>query len=472
MTNDVTVDRPLPLLIDGQLVNGDSTLEVINPATGAVFATVARASQKQLDAAVSAAVRAFATWSLTDLDTRRTVLTDIADIVVAHAQELVALIVAEQGKPLGEARREVGGTAAFFRYVSAQTVPARTITDPDGRNVEILRRPLGPVAAVIPWNFPLLTIAFKLPFALLAGNSVVIKPAPTTPVATLRFAQLINEVVPAGVVNVITDDNDLGNALTGHPDIRKVSFTGSTATGRLVMSNAVATLKRLTLELGGNDYAIVLDDIDLSTVVPALFKAAFQNNGQVCLALKRLYVHDKVYDEVCAQLAELADAAVVGDGADEATELGPVQNERQFTKLRHLLETARSDGTVIAGGHVLDRPGYFLRPTIVRDIHDGSELVDEEQFGPLLPVVPFADLDDILASANATGFGLGASVWSSNPARARRVADRVDAGTVWINKHADIAPHIPFGGSKQSGVGVEFAEEGLLEFTQIKVISE
>lgn len=458
------------LLINGELVAGDDVIDVENPATEELLARAPRASRAQLDRAVAAARDAFPAWSALDIEKRREALRTVADIIADNAAELAGIITAEQGKPLREARREVGGTVGFFRYASALEWPDRSFVDNDGRDIHVLRTALGPVAAIIPWNFPLLTISFKVPFALLAGNTVIVKPAPTTPLATLRLGELLAEALPPGVLNIITDDNDLGDALTSHPDIRKVSFTGSTATGQLVMANAVSTLKRLTLELGGNDCAIVLDDADPSEIAPAIFGAAFQNNGQICLAIKRLYVHDSIYDQLCIELAKLADAAIIGDGTDDEVTHGPIQNRRQFEKLSALLETSRADGTIVAGGVIPDRPGFFLRPTIVRDIAEGTALVDEEQFGPILPIVRYTDLDEVLARANATTFGLGASVWSKDASRAVAVAGRVDAGTVWINKHADLAPHIPFGGAKFSGVGTEFGQEGLLEFTQLKVI--
>jgi acyl-CoA reductase-like NAD-dependent aldehyde dehydrogenase len=333
------------------------------------------------------------------------------------------------------------------------------------------RVPLGVVAAIIPWNFPLLTIGFKIPPALLAGNTVIVKPSPTTPLSTLKLAELVASVVPRGVLNVITAANDLGEALTAHPDIRKVSFTGSTVTGRKVMANAASTLKRLTLELGGNDAAIVLDDVDPKKIAPALFRSAFMNSGQVCLAIKRLYVHETVYDELCAELVAEAANWPVDDGLKQGVKIGPVQNRAQFEKMKELLEEAREAGRIICGGEVLDRPGYFIEPTIVADVAEGTKLVDEEQFGPILPLIKFSDAYDAIARANGTSFGLGASVWSSNPQRAQDIASRLEAGTVWINKHAELVPTIPFGGAKQSGIGIEFAEEGLHEFTRLKVIN-
>ena len=458
------------LLIDGKLVPGALTLPVINPATEEVVTHAPRASRGQLDEAVNAAAEAFPAWAQTSVDERRDALTAIAKVVTDNSDELAELITVEQGKPLREARREVGGTAAFFRYAATLEIPETTIADPD-RDVVVEQLPLGPVAAIIPWNFPLFTIAFKLPWALLAGNTVVVKPAPTTPLTTLRFGELVAPLLPAGVLNFIVDDNDLGDALTSHPAIRKVSFTGSTQTGARVMAGASATVKRLTLELGGNDCALVLPDADPEPVADSIFRAAFTNNGQVCLAIKRVYVHRANYDAFVAALATRAEASVVGDGHQETTDLGPVQNAKQYQKLLGLLESAARDGRIVAGGTAIDGPGYFLRPTIVADIAEGTEIVDDEQFGPILPVVVYDDLDDAVKRVNNTTFGLGASVWSSDVTRAREVARRIDAGTVWVNKHADLAPHVPFGGAKLSGVGVEFGQQGLLEFTQRRVIS-
>ena len=259
--------------------------------------------------------------------------------------------------------------------------------------------------------------------------------------------------------------------MTKHPDIRKISFTGSTATGQKVMASAAQTLKRITLELGGNDAGIVLDDVDPKKVAPGIFEGAFQNSGQVCLAIKRLYVHEFVYDEICNELVAIAKNTVVDDGSKQGTKLGPLQNKMQYEKVKAFLDDARKNGNVIAGGSAMDRPGYFIEPTIVRDIKEGSKLVDEEQFGPVLPVIKYSDKDDVIRRANATTYGLGASVWSSDVKRAHEIASQIEAGTVWINKHLDMAPNIPFGGAKQSGIGTEFAEEGLAEFTQLQIIN-
>ncbi|UGX90236.1 aldehyde dehydrogenase family protein [Bradyrhizobium barranii subsp. barranii] len=459
------------LLIDGKMVPGDQTMPVLNPATEEVLAQCPRASKAQLDAAVAAAKAAFPAWAATPMAERRELVNEMADVIEANSGELAHILTSEQGKPLGDATGEVLGMAAFFRYLSSLELPMKVIEDSGDRKVEAYRRPLGVVGAIIPWNYPLLILSFKLPSALLAGNTLVVKPAPTTPLATLCFAELIKDVLPKGVLNFITDANDLGGEMTKHPDIRKISFTGSSATGQKVMASAAQTLKRITLELGGNDAGIVLDDVDPKKVAPGIFEGAFQNSGQVCLAIKRLYVHESVYDELCNELVAIAKSTVVDDGAKQGTKLGPLQNKMQYEKVKTFLEDARKNGKVVAGGSAMDRPGYFIEPTIVRDIQEGSKLVDEEQFGPVLPLIKYSDKNDAIRRANATTYGLGASVWSSDIKRAHEVATQLESGTVWINKHLDMAPHIPFGGAKQSGIGTEFAEEGLAEFTQLQIIN-
>lgn len=460
------------LLIDGKLVPGDMTMEVVNPATEEVLAHAPRASVTQLDAAVAAARAAFPAWAARDIAERRRMILAIADRLEVRCDEFARLLTQEQGKPLPEATAEIVYTCAFIRHLASYDLPVKVIEDSDTRLVQQFRRPLGVVGAIIPWNFPVLIVAFKLPLALLAGNTVVLKPAPTTPLTTLRLGEIMAEVLPPGVVNIITDQNDLGARLTAHPDIAKISFTGSSATGQKVMASAASTIKRLTLELGGNDAAIVLPGADPAKVAPGIFAGAFLNAGQVCLAIKRAYVHGSIYEEVCARLAELANQAVVGDGLEQGTTIGPVQNRMQFEKLKGFLDAARAEGRIIAGGEAVEGPGFFIRPTIVADVANGTRIVDEEQFGPILPVIRFDDVETALLHANDTPWGLGGSVWGEDRALARKVAERVESGSVWINKHLDFGPNMPFGGAKQSGLGVEFAEEGLAEFTQIRVLNE
>jgi acyl-CoA reductase-like NAD-dependent aldehyde dehydrogenase len=459
------------LLIAGRLVPGADTLDVINPASGRVLATAPRADRAQLEEAVAAANSALAAWSAAPCRPRGEHLAVLADAIEDQGDVFARLLTEEQGKPLPDARVELARSVTILRHFATLDMPPEVLKDDAAQRVVRLHRPLGVVAAITPWNFPLLILAFEVAPALLAGNTVVVKPAPTTPLTTLRFGELCAQVLPAGVVNVVADQDDLGPVLTSHPDIAKVAFTGSTATGKKVMASAAGTLKRLTLELGGNDAAIVLEDADPSEVAAKVYAEAMVNAGQSCIAIKRLYVHDSLYDAFCDELGRLARETVVGDGLLPGTRMGPIQNRGQFERVKGLLDDARRDGTVVAGGGVLDRAGYFVRPTIVRDIPDSSRLVREEQFGPVLPVLRYSDIDDAVARANDTEFGLGGSVWSPDHERAFGVATRINAGTVWVNKHHDLGPDIPFGGAKQSGIGVELGREGLAEFTQATVIN-
>lgn len=459
------------LSINGQLVAGDLQLDIVNPATGEIFAAVARASKDQAQEAVDAAKQAAQSWSKTLITERQSILISLAEKLNARADEIARIMTQEQGKPLAESQFEVSYAEAFIRHFASMDIANEVIQDDDMFYVEVRRKALGVVAAITPWNFPLLIPAFKVAMATLAGNSVILKPSPTTPICAMILGELCNEVFPAGVVNVIVDDNDLGAFLSEHNDIAKISFTGSVETGKKVMSSASSTLKRLTLELGGNDAGIILPDVDVKETAQKIFAAAFMNCGQVCLALKRAFVPESIYDEMCDELAKLADAAIVDDGLKQGTQIGPLQNKAQYEKVLGFLASAKADGKIIAGGEKLDRPGYFLRPTIVRDVSEGSRIVDEEQFGPILPVISYRDDEDIVARANQCEFGLGGSVWSKDKEKAIALAGDVESGTVWVNQHLYFAPHIPFAGAKNSGIGVEFAKEGLAEFSQIQVIN-
>lgn len=461
----------LKLLIDGKLVAGDQTMRVLNPATEEVLAECPRGTLAQLNSAVAAAKAAFPKWSKTEIGQRRKIVGQIAGRIEENAPELARILTQESGKPLGDASFEINRVVAIFRYFATLDLATKVIEDSSERKVELHRRPLGVVGAITPWNFPMLMLSFKVPPALMAGNTLVVKPAPTTPLGTLRFGELIADLLPPGVLNIVTDANDLGDAMTSHPDISKIAFTGSSATGRKVMASAAGTLKRITLELGGNDAGIVLDDVNPKAIAPAIFDGAFANNGQSCLALKRLYVHEGIYDEMCAELVEIANNAVVDDGLKQGTKLGPLQNKMQFEKVKGYLDDAKANGRIVAGGDVPDRPGYFIRPTIVRDIVDGTKLVDEEQFGPILPVIKFSDPEETIRRVNSSAYGLGGSIWSSNLERAHELATQMDSGTVWVNKHLNILPHVPFGGARGSGIGSELGEDALAEFTQLHVIN-
>jgi acyl-CoA reductase-like NAD-dependent aldehyde dehydrogenase len=459
------------LLIDGRLTAGAATLDVVNPATGKLLATCARADKAQLLAAVAAAKNAFPAWSATSIETRREALLKMADALEARAAEFARLLTQEQGKPLRHAAEEIGGAVALIRVFAAMNLPSKVLRETHRERIVQQHLPLGVVAAITPWNFPVMLLMIKVAPALLAGNTVVAKPAPTTPLTTLKFGEVCAELLPRGVLNIIADHNDLGAELTQHPDVAKVAFTGSTATGRKVMANVASSIKRLTLELGGNDAAIVLDDVDVKAVAANIFQGAMVNSGQVCLAIKRVYVPEAIYEAMCAELVALAQTAIVGDGLDAATQYGPLQNKAQYERVKGFLRDAHLHGKVIAGGSALQREGYFIAPTIVRDIADDSRLVQEEQFGPVLPVLKYADLDDAIARANDSEYGLGGTVWGADLNRAFSVAQRIASGTVWVNKHLDLPPDVPFAGAKQSGFGAEMGQEGLEEFTQLRIIN-
>jgi acyl-CoA reductase-like NAD-dependent aldehyde dehydrogenase len=307
--------------------------------------------------------------------------------------------------------------------------------------------------------------------AILTGNTVVFKPSPYTPLTTLRFGELSRGVLPPGVLNVISGGDDAGAWIVEDPNIQKIAFTGSLETGKKIMRGAAGTLKRLTLELGGNDAAIVLADADPKQIAGDVFTAAFRNCGQICNSIKRLFVHDSIYEEMCAELSALAARIVVGDGMDERSQLGPLQNKQQYEKVMALIaDSQRLGARVVAEGPLPVGPGYFIRPTIVSEISEGTRLVDEEQFGPVLPVIRFSDVEEALQRANKTTFGLGASVWTSDLKLGKQLASRMEAGTVWVNQHGQVDPNVPFGGIKQSGIGVQYSAHGLEEFTRIQVV--
>ncbi|HTN63022.1 MAG TPA: aldehyde dehydrogenase family protein [Devosia sp.] len=463
--------RAFKLLIDGALVDGVDVIDVINPATEEVTNVCPVADEGMLNQAVAAAKAAFPAWSARPLAERAALVDQLADAVLAHAEEFARLLTEEQGKPTPQAMFEVHGTAFTLKAFTQMTLDPKVLRDDaQGRVVEH-RAPLGVVASITPWNFPLILLANKLGPALVAGNTMVAKPAPTTPLTTLLFGELARDILPAGVLNIICDNNDLGGLLTAHPDIAKVAFTGSTATGKKVMASASGTVKRVTLELGGNDAAIVLDDVDPVEIAGKVFDGAMVNAGQVCVAIKRAYVPEAMYDPFCDELARLAKAAIVDDGFKQGTQVGPVQNRAQYEKLKNLLAETRDAGNVIAGGDALDRPGFFIAPTIVRDIAEDASLVQDEQFGPVLPVMSYSDIEDVIARANASDYGLAGTVWGKDLDRASAVAARIDSGTVWVNQHLAIDATIPFRGAKQSGLGGELGQDGLHEYTQARIVN-
>ena len=458
------------MTIDGQATPTASTFDVLNPATNEVYAQAPECSKEQLDAAMESAAKAYRDWRA-DEGARRDALRQAAGVIMSASQELAPILTSEQGKPISDATIEMFGAGLWLQYYADLELPREVIQDDDAAFVEVVRKPLGVVAAITPWNFPVVLASWKIAPALLAGNTMVLKPSPFTPLATLKIGELLRDVLPPGVFNVVSGGDELGAWMTSHPVPRKISFTGSVATGKKVAAAAAPDLKRTTLELGGNDPAIVLDDADAADVADKVYRQAFANNGQVCSAIKRVYVPESMYDDVVEALATHAKAAKVGNGMDPDTQLGPINNRPQFERVSELVADAIKGGARAAsGGKAIDGPGNFFEPTILADIADGTRIVDEEQFGPALPVIPYRDIDDAVERANATHFGLGGSVWSGDPDRGADVAERLECGTAWVNTHLALAPQQPFGGAKWSGIGVENGPWGLYGFTELQVL--
>ena len=471
MAEPATKLQPFSMTIAGTAELAAATFGVTNPALGTVFADAPECTRAQLDAAMETSAEACRAWRR-DETARRRALAACARALEADAESLAPLLTREQGKPLASAMEEVRGAAAWFDYTSSLEIPLEVVEDTFESRIEVRHRPLGVVAAITPWNYPLLLAVSKIAPALLAGNTVVVKPSPFTPLTTLKMGEALRGVLPDGVLNVISGSDQLGAWMTHHEIPRKISFTGSVATGKKVAAAAAADLKRVTLELGGNDAAIVLPDADVDLVAQGLFWGAFQNSGQVCSAIKRLYVHQDRAAAMLAALSQLAGEVKMGDGFEEGVELGPVNNRPQLERLVELVEDARDAGAILhAGGHRAEGDGYFFEPTIMSGICEGVRIVDEEQFGPVLPVLSYTDVDDAVERANATTFGLSGSVWSADPERATEVAAELECGTAWVNQHLAIVPHAPFGGSKWSGTGVENGPWGLLGFTEIQTLS-
>ncbi len=465
------MDHEFRMLIDGVLTPGVSMFDVVNPATAQPFAACPKADEALLERAIAAAKRAQPGWAATPVEERAALVNKLADALEARIGEFASLLTSEQGKPLDQAGYEIMGSVFTLRAFAAMRVEPKILKDEGGNKVIEHRTPLGVVASITPWNFPLILLMNKLGPALVTGNTMVAKPAPTTPLTTLLFGELAKDILPAGVLNIVCDQNELGPLMTGHPDIAKVAFTGSTATGKKVMASSAGTVKRVTLELGGNDAAIVLDDVDARAVAKKVYQGAMTNAGQICVAVKRAYVPSAMYDEFCDELAKLANEAIVDDGAKQGTTIGPVQNKMQYDKVTALIADAKTRGTVLAGGEPMDRPGYFIAPTIVRDLPEDAPLVQEEQFGPVLPVMKYDDIADVIARANDSDYGLAGTVWGKDVARATAVAMQIDTGTVWVNQHLAIDANIPFRGVKQSGLGGELGEAGLLEYTQAHIVN-
>ena len=458
----------LSMTINGQPATAPGRLEVSNPATGEAIATVPDAGAAELEAAISAARAAFPAWRDTPWAERAAVVNRIGETIAAHAAELAAMLTREQGKPTEQAQFEVMAAAQWCQATASLALPEREVEAGPGRRQVTRYVPIGVVAGISPWNFPVVLSIWKIAPALLAGNTLVLKPSPFTPMTVLRIGELVRDFVPAGVLNVITGGDALGPLMTSHPGFDKVSFTGSTATGRRVMASAAPTLKRLTLELGGNDAAIVLPDVNVPETAEKLFWSAFTNSGQVCVATKRAYVHADIYDAFRDEMARLVRAMPMGDGSQQGIALGPVQNRPQYERVMGLLADCEANGYPLLQGEAPAGEGLFVPATLVDNPPEDSRIVREEQFGPVLPLIRFTSIDEAIAKANDTEMGLAGTVWSADTEAALRIAERMETGNVWINEGLALSPFAAFGGRKQSGVGAENGIEGLMAYTEPK----
>ena len=460
-------------LIGGDLVNNGKWIDVVNPASEQVIGQVPDCGQAELDQAVAAARKAFGTWKKTTVEERRACFAQMATAIKENSDELMRLLTSEQGKPHAQATGEIAGCVGMTRALPTLNLEEKISEDSAKRLSRTRRVPVGVVGGIVPWNFPVLMAVQKIVPALLSGCTMVLKPSPFTPLATLRMVELIAGVFPPGVLNVITGGDALGPMLTAHPGIDKITFTGSTATGKRVMESASKDLKRITLELGGNDAAIVLPDADVAKVAEKLFWASFANAGQVCIAAKRIYIHEDIYDELSAAITEYAKAIKVGDGAEQGTAVGPIQNKQQYNRVLELIQDAKDNGYkfLLGGDTDPSGSGYFVPLTIIDNPPEDARIVAEEQFGPVMPLMKFSTVDEVIGRANASDYGLAGSIWTSNPEAAVAVAEQLETGTVWINESMHLAPNAPFAGHKQSGFGAELGEEGLLEFTYPQVIT-
>jgi phenylacetaldehyde dehydrogenase len=474
------LDGPLRLYIGGQRVSTGGWLATVDPATGDTIAEVPVATPAEVDLAVGAAADAFPGWRATPATERARILWTLADLIEHHRDELAAIEVLDNGKPIGEALAvDIALTIEIFRYYAGWTTKITGSVPPNsirGMLTMVRREPVGVVAAITPWNFPLLEVAYKLGPALAAGCTVVVKPSELAPLSTLRLMDLAEEAgLPAGVVNAIIGGPQTGAALVAHPGVRKVAFTGQTATGIEIARQAAGDLKRVTLELGGKSPNIIFADADLDAAVGGAFGGIFFNQGEACVAGSRLLVEASVEREVTERLVAKAAEIRLGHGLDPGTDMGPMISANHRRRVLGHVAAAREDGAQVAVGGAEARPegleeGFFIEPTVVRGVSNSMRVAQEEIFGPVLSVISWRTDEDLAALANAVPYGLAAGIWTSDTSRALRMAEELDAGTVWINTYGMFDVAVPFGGRKHSGFGRELGEEALEPYLTSKSV--
>jgi aminobutyraldehyde dehydrogenase len=463
--------------IGGEFVDSTSgeTMEVLNPATGESIAEVPRGTSEDVDRAVEAAKSAWDDWRSKTPKDRMELLLKLADVIDENAEELARLESLNVGKPWWVAVDEPGAMSDCLRFFAgaARNLEGKAATEyVEGYTSMIRREPLGIVAGICPWNYPLYMAIWKLGPALAAGNVQILKPAEQTPLTLLRFMELAQEAIPAGVLQVVTGDGiPAGDALVRHPEIRLVSLTGDTATGKIIAKNAADTVKRLHLELGGKAPMVVLDDADPAAVAEAIKIGGYFNSGQDCTASSRILVSKGIYDDVLSESVKAVEGMSVGDpSTDDEIEMGPVISQEQQERVVGFLERATAaKATIVTGGEALGERGFFVKPTIVTDVGQDAEIVQDEVFGPVVTVQPFASDDEAIEMANGVRYGLAASVFSQNAGRAMKVAAKLDFGTVWVNEHLfPLTPEMPHGGFKESGYGKDMSIYSMEEYTRVK----
>ncbi|KAL8646177.1 MAG: hypothetical protein Q9210_006281 [Variospora velana] len=453
-------------IINNESTTTSKTRHNINPATTKPNPEVPISTQDDVDKAVAAARAAFKSWAKVPVEERGQKLRDYADAIESYTDDFAKLLTSEQGKPLAQSTQEIGMATTWLRAFSTMKLPEDIVEDSEDRQVINRYTPLGVTCGIVPWNFPILLAIGKVAPALYTGNTIIIKPSPYTPYCDLKLVELGMQIFPPGVLQALSGEEDLGPMFTAHPDIDKIAFTGSSATGKKVMAASAPTLKRVTLELGGNDPAIICDDVDMEKIIPKLAIVSFLCCSQICMMIKRLYVHSSIYGKfVAAFCAHVKENFKVGPGTDPENFIGPVQNSIQYAKVKDMYSQIAKQGWKPAlGGDMPDEDaskGYFFTPTVIDNPPDNSRIVTEEPFGPILPILKWEHDDEVIARANDTKMGLGASVWSNDLERATEMAKQLEAGTVWVNSHFEIAPGIPFGGHKWSGIGTEWGVNGL-----------
>ncbi|KAH9212341.1 aldehyde dehydrogenase [Leptodontidium sp. 2 PMI_412] len=458
-------------MINGKISTASKTTHAINPATKKPNWEVPVSTPQDVDEAVAAARTAFKSWSKTTISERKAALEGWAAEIEKNVADFAKLLVIEQGKPYQWAMFEADITTKQIRNMAELEVPVEIVEDGDSRQIITRYTPLGVVVGIVPWNYPMSLACGKISPAVLTGNTIIIKPSPFTPYTAIKVVELAQQFFPPGVVQVLTGDDSLGPLLTLHAGVDKITFTGSTATGKKIMESASKTLKRVTLELGGNDPAIVCKSVDIATVAPAIATLAFMNSGQICLALKRIYIHSSIYPAFRDAMVAYTKTLKVGEGFEEGVFLGPVQNKMQYDRVQGFFDDVEKNGmTVAVGGKVPDSEGYFINPTIIDNPAEESRIVVEEPFGPILPILPWTEEEDVIERANNSKMGLGASVWSSDLEEAARIAKQLEAGSVWVNAHMELAPTAAFAGHKQSGIGAEHGVAGLKAYCNVQVL--